>query len=198
MTAAAALAIASASVLNADVIYSNLATDPYTGNSWGISGTADNMTYNAYASWFVAPSNAIATEIDVPLYADTGTRSMNIALYANDSNTNLPGTNLSGLQSVSIPDGNPSILYTVTFAGVPLTAGQTYWVGVLPGADDTSGGWKQNPDLSQQVAYSPDGSSWQNSGEASPGEFRVMSVPEPASLGAAAIGVLLAVRRRRR
>lgn len=82
--------------------------------------------------------------------------------------------------NVTIPS-SPSLPESITFTGVPLIAGQTYWVAVLPltnAPTDTSGAsWQQNPGLGQQVDFTGDGVNWGASGwgpGAYPGEFDVI------------------------
>lgn len=65
---------------------------------------------------------------------------------------------------------------SITFTGVPLNAGQTYWVAVLPASPISGALWFQNPSLGQSVDLG-DGVNWSDSGfgpVAYPGEFDVI------------------------
>jgi hypothetical protein len=89
----------------------------------------------------------------------------------------LPAT-LLATGNVTIP-ATPGALESITFTGVPLIAGQTYWVAVLPQTSDNLSGafWWQNPDLRESVD-SFDGVNWSvaNFGPdlPYPGEFDVI------------------------
>jgi hypothetical protein len=77
---------------------------------------------------------------------------------------------------LTIPE-SPSSPESITFAGVALTAGQTYWVAVLPQTPTAGASWQQNPDLGEFVDFSGDGVNWSVSGFgplAYPGEFDVI------------------------
>ena len=79
--------------------------------------------------------------------------------------------------NVMIPE-SPSSPESITFVGgVPLIAGQTYWVAVLPETLDTEASWMQNPDLGESVDGSGDGVTWSVNfwgSAAYPGEFDVI------------------------
>ena len=79
--------------------------------------------------------------------------------------------------NVMIPE-SPSSPESITFVGgVPLIAGQTYWVAVLPETLDTGASWMQNPDLGESVDGSGDGVTWSVNfwgSAAYPGEFDVI------------------------
>ena len=89
----------------------------------------------------------------------------------------LPAT-LLATGNVTIP-ATPGALESITFTGVALIAGQTYWVAVLPQTSDNLSGafWWQNPDLRESVD-SFDGVNWSvaNFGPdlPYPGEFDVI------------------------
>jgi len=87
----------------------------------------------------------------------------------------LPAT-LLATGNVTIPS-SPSSPESITFAGVPLVAGQTYWVAVLPQTPTAGAFWNQNPGLGESVDFSGDGVNWSDSGYgpiAYPGEFDVI------------------------
>lgn len=78
--------------------------------------------------------------------------------------------------SVTIP-GSPSSPESITFGGVQLIAGQTYWVAILPQTPTAGAFWMQNPGLGEFVDGSGDGVNWFDSGYGSaayPGEFDVI------------------------
>jgi hypothetical protein len=79
--------------------------------------------------------------------------------------------------NVIIPE-SPSSPESITFAtSVALTAGQTYWVAVLPQTSTSGASWQQNPDLGESVDFSGDGVTWSVNGWGSaayPGEFDVI------------------------
>jgi hypothetical protein len=88
----------------------------------------------------------------------------------------LPAT-LLATGNVTIPE-SPSSPESITFAtSVALTAGQTYWVAVLPQTSTSGASWQQNPDLGESVVFSGDGVTWSVNGWGSaayPGEFDVI------------------------
>ena len=87
----------------------------------------------------------------------------------------LPAT-LLATGNVTIPE-SPSSPESITFAGVAPTAGQTYWVAVLPQTSTSGASWQQNPDLGESVVFSGDGVTWSVNGWGSaayPGEFDVI------------------------
>ena len=88
----------------------------------------------------------------------------------------LPATLLAS-GNVTIPE-SPSSPESITFVGgVPLIAGQTYWVAVLPQTPISGASWYQNPDLREYVDFF-DGFNWSVSNFGSelpfPGEFDVI------------------------
>jgi hypothetical protein len=87
----------------------------------------------------------------------------------------LPAT-LLATGNVTIPS-SPSSPESITFTGVSLTAGQTYWVAVLPQTPTSGASWYQNPSLGESVDFSGNGVNWSDSGFgpiAYPGEFDVI------------------------
>jgi hypothetical protein len=88
----------------------------------------------------------------------------------------LPAT-LLATGTVTIPE-SASSPESITFAGVTLIAGQTYWVAVLPQTPNAGASWQQNPDLRESVDFSGDGVTWSVSNFGSilpyPGEFDVI------------------------
>ena len=87
----------------------------------------------------------------------------------------LPATLLAS-GNVIIPE-SPSSPEFITFTGVALTAGQTYWVAVLPQTPTSGASWYQNPNLRESVDFF-DGVNWSVSNFGSelpfPGEFDVI------------------------
>jgi hypothetical protein len=87
----------------------------------------------------------------------------------------LPAT-LLATGNVTIPS-SPSSPESITLSGVPLIAGQTYWVAILPQTPTSGAFWYQNPSLGEYVDSSGDGVNWSVSGfgpSAYPGEFDVI------------------------
>jgi hypothetical protein len=205
---------------NADtVLYSNMDTidGPFnTGHTWSVFGNAPPGNFeNAWASSFSVAQNSTATSIDVAVanYGDI-TQQIDIGVYSSDPSTGLPLTLISGTYLVDVPVG-VSTPESVALSPLALTAGATYWVGVIPDSSSTSAYWLQNPYLLEQVAFSSDagpgvGGTWIDSGYGSPpaggaypGEFDVVGVvPLPQAswmglglMGCLAIGRLMARRR---
>ena len=86
----------------------------------------------------------------------------------------LPAT-LLATGNVTIPS-SPGGPESITFSGVALTAGQTYWVAVLPQTPTSGAYWYQNPSLGESVDIF-NGATWSDSGYgpvAYPGEFEVI------------------------
>jgi hypothetical protein len=84
--------------------------------------------------------------------------------------------NLLATGNVTIPS-SPSSPESITFSGVPLIAGQTYWVAILPQTPTSGASWYQNPNLRESVDFF-DGVNWSvaNFGPdlPFPGEFDVI------------------------
>ena len=86
----------------------------------------------------------------------------------------LPAT-LLATGNVIIPE-SPGAPESITFTGVALIAGQTYWVAVLPQTPTSGAYWYQNPSLGESVDIF-NGATWSDSGYgpiAYPGEFDVI------------------------
>jgi hypothetical protein len=90
--------------------------------------------------------------------------------------SNVVPVTLLATGNVIIP-ASPISPESITFTGVPLIAGQTYWVAVLPETTTSGASWEQNTSLGGPVDFTGDGVHWGDSGfgpTAYPGEFDVI------------------------
>jgi len=124
-----------------------------TGHVWVVVGNAPPGNYeNAWASSFSVAKMPRPPESTWrwPTLDPLRNRSM-WASISSDPITGLPSTLISGTYLVNVPVG-VSTPESVALSPLALTAGATYWVGVIPDSSSTSAYWFQNPNLSQQVA----------------------------------------------
>jgi len=140
-------------------ILNNLATRYPNGLYWSQTGTSiigPNAIKNFPEYWqgaaFTPPNDATVTRIDVAVgYSGGGTNSIVVSLNADSSG--VPGAALHTWGGVTMPIfGQCCGVATVKdSAGIPLSAGQQYWIVVRTGSHDkaTTAAW--NPNDTDQV-----------------------------------------------
>lgn len=153
----------------ADVLYSTLGSDDVWDHHQayvvlGPHGTGSPAPYAA-AMPFVLDHHATLTSIDLPVGASLrpGTNLFTVALLADDDG--LPGEVIESFSLADLPwmFSSAEPLSTVVSELQPrLKAHRVYWLTVLPGADDTSGGWNfTSPLQTGTIAFTQDGgASW--------------------------------------
>jgi hypothetical protein len=150
-------------------------------HSRGIGGATSQIGYNAIAFAFTPGVDFTVTQIDLVLSLATGSG------FIVDLDTNSVNVPSAVLGSWSLPSPPlPGAVSTLTSPGIALTAGNTYWLAVLPAATDSWGFWNANPDGVTAAAGLNKGTSWTNTGPGnSEGVFDIVGddtvTPEPMS-----------------
>ena len=160
-------------------------------------GTAQEM-----AQSFTPASTTTLGHIDVDISLTSGGTS-HVQINVWSSSGSLPGATLIATANLDgLTAATPRVV-GVDFPTLPtLTGGVTYWVGVDAGAGTSINWIISQGGASVAEPYRADGGAWQvNFGGAN--TFRVLStagatVPEPATVLLAALGLGLSTRRRRR
>ena len=130
-------------------IYNNFSSYPlgryWCCSGWTISGP-DSLIGDdiAAAMPFTAPGNANVTKIIVGVGYVTGANGVTVSLY--DDSGGLPGTSLGSLDNTGLPQFGSCCTVVKSNVGIPITAGNKYWVVVSTGPNtlDTWDAWNQN------------------------------------------------------
>jgi hypothetical protein len=149
----ALLAIASATLVagsaHADVIYSTFNSDEqdifaccgeYLINNKGYDGSKFK---NEVAIPFTPTVDARITEVHVALSYFSGTNDAEVSIRGSENQ--VPGRVKHVFHALDIPAAYQCCVYeTFTAKGIPVRAGDTYWVVVKAGAHPFEGGWNFN------------------------------------------------------
>jgi hypothetical protein len=99
---------------------------------------------NWYAAPFTPATNTLVKEIDVPVYYDLGTNSFVVGLYSDAGG--VPGTLLKSwvARKNDVKTGCCTFTVVKDTAGVPVTAGQQYWIALTTKAKTSFVTWTFN------------------------------------------------------
>ncbi|MCG3178885.1 MAG: hypothetical protein BIFFINMI_01215 [Phycisphaerae bacterium] len=130
--------------------------------------------------------------------SETSDRSYTIRLLADDGNS--PGAVLWEKTESTWPVADGAVFHLDGLNGPMLTVGQSYWIqATKPDLGITQHGWQQNDQgYLGTVAISQNGDPWMIFSDTDVYAMRILTAPEPGTLGLLALGGLALVRRRRR
>ena len=135
----------------ASVIYSNLGSGGSFAccSGWAVNGPAYNLPGPSWLAFAFTPNdNGNVSQIDVALTYGSGTNAVTVSLLSDNSGvlgTTLGAWSLQNIPPVLAPRTGTLQTISVFPPNIHLTGGDTYWLQVAVGGDNSNFAWNDNP-----------------------------------------------------